>query len=137
MKNYIFEVTGEIVGKARPRMNTYTGKAYTPTKTKNYEYLVKQSFLLKYPNAEVLEGRASVSILALFQVPKSTSKKNSEKMLNKQISPTKKPDIDNIAKIVLDALNKLAYKDDTQVVDLNIAKAYADRERLIIKIEEF
>ena len=95
------------------------------------------SFLLKYPNAEVLEGRASVSILALFQVPKSTSKKNSEKMLNKQISPTKKPDIDNIAKIVLDALNKLAYKDDTQVVDLNIAKAYADRERLIIKIEEF
>ncbi len=137
MKSYTFEVTGEIVGKARPRMNTYTGKAYTPTKTKNYEYLVKQSFLLKYPNAEVLEGRASVSILALFQVPKSTSKKNSEKMLNKQISPTKKPDIDNIAKIVLDALNKLAYKDDTQVVDLNIAKAYADRERLIIKIEEF
>lgn len=137
MKSYTFEVTGEIVGKARPRMNTYTGKAYTPTKTKNYEYLVKQSFLLKYPNAEVLEGRAIVSILALFQVPKSTSKKNSEKMLNKQISPTKKPDIDNIAKIVLDALNKLAYKDDTQVVDLNIAKAYADRERLIIKIEEF
>lgn len=137
MKSYTFEVTGEIVGKARPRMNTYTGKAYTPTKTKNYEYLVKQSFLLKYPNAEVLEGRASVSILALFQVPKSTSKKNSEKMLNKQISPTKKPDIDNIAKTVLDALNKLAYKDDTQVVDLNIAKAYADRERLIIKIEEF
>lgn len=137
MKSYTFEVTGEIVGKARPRMNTYTGKAYTPTKTKNYEYLVKQSFLLKYPNAEVLEGRASVSILALFQVPKSTSKKNYEKMLNKQISPTKKPDIDNIAKIVLDALNKLAYKDDTQVVDLNIAKAYADRERLIIKIEEF
>lgn len=137
MKSYTFEVTGEIVGKARPRMNTYTGKAYTPTKTKNYEYLVKQSFLLKYPNAEVLEGRASVSILALFQVPKSTSKKNSEKMLNKQISPTKKPDIDNIAKIVLDALNKLAYKDDTQVVELNIAKAYADRERLIIKIEEF
>lgn len=137
MKSYTFEVTGEIVGKARPRMNTYTGKAYTPTKTKNYEYLVKQRFLLKYPNAEVLEGRASVSILALFQVPKSTSKKNSEKMLNKQISPTKKPDIDNIAKIVLDALNKLAYKDDTQVVDLNIAKAYADRERLIIKIEEF
>lgn len=137
MKSYTFEVTGEIVGKARPRMNTYTGKAYTPTKTKNYEYLVKQSFLLKYPNAEVLEGRASVSILALFQVPKSTSKKNSEKMLNKQISPTKKPDIDNIAKIVLDALNKLAYKDDTQVVDLNVAKEYADRERLIIKIEEF
>lgn len=137
MKSYTFEVTGEIVGKARPRMNTYTGKAYTPTKTKNYEYLVKQSFLLKYPNAEALEGRASVSILALFQVPKSTSKKNSEKMLNKQISPTKKPDIDNIAKIVLDALNKLAYKDDTQVVDLNVAKEYADRERLIIKIEEF
>ena len=137
MKSYTFEVTGEIVGKARPRMNTYTGKAYTPTKTKNYEYLVKQSFLLKYPNAEVLEGRASVSILALFQVPKSTSKKNSEKMLNKQISPTKKPDIDNIVKVIADALNGVAYKDDTQIVLVAAKKTYSAEEGLNVTVEEY
>ena len=37
-----FEVIGGIKGKARPRVNTYTCKAYTPTDTKDYELLVKQ-----------------------------------------------------------------------------------------------
>ena len=39
--NYEIEINEQITGKARPRMNTYTGRAYTPTKTKNYEYLVR------------------------------------------------------------------------------------------------
>ncbi len=43
-------------------------------------------------------------------------------MLNNEISPTKKPDIDNIAKIVLDAMNKFAFKDDTQITKLEVEK---------------
>ena len=37
MIKYEFEIPETITGKARPRMNTRTGRAYTPTKTKNYE----------------------------------------------------------------------------------------------------
>ena len=37
---YEFEVIGNIKGKARPRVNTYTAKAYTPTNTKDYEMLI-------------------------------------------------------------------------------------------------
>ena len=58
-------------------------------------------------------------------------------MLNNIISPTKKPDIDNIVKIVLDAMNKFAFKDDTQITKLEVEKIYGIEEKLQIKIEEY
>ena len=111
---YEFEVPGTIKGKGRPRVNSYTCQVYTPTTTKDYEYLVEQYFLLKYPKFKPLEGRVEVNIKAVFAIPKSTKKQDTEKMLENIISPTKKPDIDNIVKIILDAMNKFAFKDDTQ-----------------------
>lgn len=132
-----FEIPGEIVGKARPRMNTYTGKAYTPTKTKYYEYLIKKFFLDKYPDHVVLQEEAiKLTIIAYLDIPKSTSKKKREKMIRNEIRPTKKPDIDNIVKIILDGLNKLAYYDDTQVVELVVSKFYAEEPKVYVKIEK-
>ncbi len=58
-------------------------------------------------------------------------------MLSESISPTKKPDIDNIIKIILDAMNKFAFKDDTQVTKLEIEKKYARSPKVYIKIEEY
>ena len=49
---YEFEVPGKITGKGRPRVNSYTGIVYTPTKTKDYESLIEQYFLLKYPRCK-------------------------------------------------------------------------------------
>lgn len=57
-------------------------------------------------------------------------------MLNGELLPAKKPDIDNVVKAVLDALNKVAYRDDNQVVELQIRKQYSERPRLEICIEE-
>ncbi len=134
---YEFEIPGPIIGKARPRMNTRTGRAYTPPKTKNYEFTAKQWFAIKYPNFKTLEGRIKVTIIAYFDIPKSTSKKKEVEMLNQNISPTKKPDIDNITKIVLDSMNKIAFKDDTQVTELVVEKRYSKEEKLHIRIEEY
>lgn len=134
---YEFEMIGDIVGKARPRMNTRTGKAYTPTNTKLYEYSLRQWFIREYPNFKPIENRVKVTIIAYFDVPKSTSKKKEAEMLAGNISPTKKPDIDNIIKIVLDAMNKFAFKDDTQVVEINVKKIYAETSKIYIKIEEY
>ena len=61
---YEFEVPGKITGKGRPRVNSYTGIVYTPTKTKDYECLVEQYFLLKYPRFKEIVGRAKVTITA-------------------------------------------------------------------------
>ncbi len=134
---YEFEMLESIQGKARPRMNTRTGRAYTPTKTKLYEYSLRQWFCMNYPNFKPIEGRVKVSIIAYFEIPKSTSKKKEAEMLSNNISPTKKPDIDNIVKIVLDGMNKFAFKDDTQVIKLEVQKKYAEKPRMYIKIEEY
>ena len=58
-------------------------------------------------------------------------------MLDDEISPTIKPDIDNIGKVVLDALNKFAFKDDNQVCKFTIQKKYSLIEKIYIKIEEY
>lgn len=57
-------------------------------------------------------------------------------MLDGELLPSKKPDIDNIVKAVLDALNKVAYRDDTQVVELQVRKQYSERPRLEICLEK-
>ena len=72
---YEFEMIGDVVGKARPRMNTRTGRAYTPTNTKNYEYFLRQWFIREYPNFTTIESRVKVTIIAYFGIPKSTSKR--------------------------------------------------------------
>ena len=134
---YEFEVPGTIKGKGRPRVNSYTGMIYTPTTTKDYECLVEQYFLLRYPKFKTLEGRLSVSITATFNIPKSTKKVDKEKMLQNELSPTKKPDIDNIVKIILDAMNKFAFKDDTQITKLSVEKIYGTEEKVSISIQEY
>ena len=134
---YEFEVPGRVIGKGRPRLNSYTGVVYTPTRTKDYESLVEQYFLLKYPRFKALEGRIKVSIIAYFSIPKTTKKADINEMLENNISPTKKPDIDNIVKAILDSMNKFAFKDDNQITKLEVEKKYAEKPRMYIKIEEY
>lgn len=134
---YEFEVIGDIKGKARPRINTYTCQAYTPTNTKDYELLVKQYFKVKYPRYEPLNGRIFVKIVAYFKIPKNTTKKDKELISNGMLSPTKKPDIDNIVKIILDSMNKLAFNDDNQITKLEVEKVFGEEEKVYIKIEEY
>jgi len=133
---YEFEMIGDPVGKARPRMNTRTGRAYTPTNTKLYEYSLRQWFIREYPNFKPIESRVKVTIIAYFSVPKSTSKKKKQQMLNDEIYPTVKPDTDNIAKSILDSLNGIAYLDDKQVVKLEVEKYYAASANVAVMIEE-
>ncbi|CDA16100.1 MAG: RusA family crossover junction endodeoxyribonuclease [Clostridia bacterium] len=134
---YEFEIPGKIIGKGRPRLNSYTGAVYTPTRTKDYENLVMQYFMIKYPKFKQLEGRVSVEIVANFEVPKSTKKQDKILMLENKINPIKKPDIDNIVKIILDAMNEIAFKDDTQITKLNVEKKYSETESVFVKIEEY
>lgn len=136
MKIYELEIPESITGKQRPRMNTYTGRAYTPNKTKNYEYLVRQLFVYKYPKFEPIVGRVKLSVIAYFELPKSISKQKEAEMLAGTISPTKKPDWDNIGKIISDALNKFAFKDDAQIIEAIIIKKYARTPKVLVRIEE-
>ena len=129
-----FNIPGKIQAKQRPRFN---GRfVYTPKETVNYENWVKACYLEKYRNEKPFEKALEVNIIAFFEIPKSVSKKKKEQMLNNEIYPTIKSDTDNIAKSILDSLNKIAYLDDKQVVDLRVRKQYAEVPSVSVWISE-
>ena len=127
-------IPGEPIGKARPRM-TRTGIVYTPKKTINYEVLIRELFIVKYPDFQPLEGPVRMSLSAWMKIPK-TSKRKVKAMENGEIRPTKKPDMSNILKSVEDALNNLAYHDDKQIVEVEVEKRFSNRPRIELAIEE-
>ena len=137
---YVFEVIGEQVGKQRPKFSTYGGfvKTYTPAKTANYENLVKLSFINKYSDFKTIEKGKPIRVVITIvkQIPSSISQKKAKLMINGEILPTTKPDLDNICKSICDALNGIAYYDDNQIVELNIKKVYGDTPKAIIYISE-
>lgn len=128
-----FTVPGKPQGKARPRFNTLTGRAYTPNKTGAYERLVALCY--KQAGGKLLDGAIRIDIKAYYPIAKSHTKKNKAAMESGEIKATIKPDIDNVAKAVLDGLNGVAFEDDKQVINLRIAKAYANEARLEIEVE--
>ena len=128
-----FTVPGKPQGKARPRFNTYTGRTYTPSKTGAYERLIALCF--KQAGGKLLDGAIRIDIKAYYPIAKSHTKKAKAGMESGEIKATIKPDIDNVAKAVLDGLNGVAFEDDKQVINLRIAKAYANEARLEVEIE--
>ena len=131
-----FTVPGEPKGKGRPRLGR-SGHAYTPHDTANYENLVKVCFRDMYPDHVPLDAETAVGveIMACYSIPKSASKKRRLGMLLGHIRPLKKPDCDNIAKIICDALNGIAYHDDSQIYSLNVEKLYSETPRVEVRME--
>ena len=126
-------IPGKPIGKGRPRLGRYG--TYTPPKTVNYETLVKLTFMDTYKNFKPMQGAVAAKITAVFTTPQSYSKKKKEEALLK-VDYTHKPDVDNIAKIILDSLNGLAYVDDIQVSYLQVKKEYGEQEKVIVELEE-
>jgi Holliday junction resolvase RusA-like endonuclease len=132
-----FEIETKARGKERPRVNTMTKQAYTPHKTKNYEDLIKYMFLHKYGvKTKPSEKEIALKIIATFEPPKSLSKKKRQELIDGEFGYLHKPDTDNIAKAVLDALNKVVYKDDNQVANLLVIKKYGATDKVEIEIKE-
>ncbi len=80
------------------------------------------------------DAMLEVDIIAYYSIPKSASKKKREAMLEHKIRPTKKPDWDNIGKIICDSLNLVAYHDDSAVVDARVKKLYGENPRVDVTI---
>ena len=132
-----FVIEGKIKGKGRPRFSKYGKyvKAYTPADTASYENLIKLQFRISCGDW-YSELPLKMKITAIHGIVKSATKKDKAKMLSGELKPTKKPDADNIVKVICDALNGIAYKDDTQVVELGMSKIYGEQEKVIVEIQE-
>ena len=133
-----FVVPGNPQGKGRPRVGRVGGHArmFTPQKTVAYESLISLAAqqAMEKGSIQPLQGPVLLQMTMLHAVPKSWSKKKREKALTGYIMPTVKCDADNCLKAVCDALNGVAWRDDTQVVDVFLTKRYAEDPQVRVKI---
>lgn len=127
-------VFGKPEGKARARV--VKGHAFTPDKTAAYEAMVQTAFRISNPVARPLCGAVRVEIIAFYSVPKSATKAIKERMRCNEVRPVIRPDWDNIGKVVCDALNGLAWHDDSQIVEALVEKRYGLTPMVCVKIEE-
>lgn len=129
---------GNPKGKQRHRMCRIKSRkiTYTPKQTAEYEKLVRASYTAVSKRFFDKDTPLIISITALFSIPKSVSQKTKNLMLKGDILPTKKPDSDNIIKIVLDALNGVCYHDDAQICSVHFEKKYAEIPAIKITIKE-
>lgn len=133
-----FCIYGEPQGKGRPKFSVVAGhaRARTPDQTVLYENLVKTEYRSQSGERFPDDAMLDVRIFAFYSIPKGAGKKKRQAMLDRKIRPTKKPDYDNIGKVICDALNGIAYRDDAQIVDAMVRKFYGDTPRVIVSISD-
>lgn len=111
-------------------------RSVTPEGTKQYEDLVRWSFIAQGGKYGGAKTPYRVEIAARYEIPNSWSKKKRQAALDGEVRPQVKPDCDNLIKVILDALNGVAYADDKQVVFVSCRKRYAAEGSVLVKIEE-
>jgi len=134
-----YQVEGNPVGKGRPKFARRGNfvSTYTPTKTRVYEDLIKEAARKAMGSTELLETPVTVAIHITVPIPKSYSIKRIKACLSGSERPIKKPDIDNVAKCFLDAMNEIIYKDDTQVLNLHVSKVYGTTGIVEVIVSEY
>lgn len=127
------ELPGEPAGKGRPR-STRTGRHYTPEKTRSYESMVKAAAFEAMAGRPPSQEPISIVIEAFFSIPKTMKKLDRAKAEMEKLPVTKKPDGDNIAKIILDPMNKIVFDDDSQAWNIHVLKLYSPRPRVRVRV---
>lgn len=133
MNKISFTIPGVPRGKGRPRFSVRGGfaRAYTPAATRSYEGEI--SWYAKKAGCTPSKSPCQMDIVAVFPIPKSYSKKKTNDAINGILKYVKKPDTDNLSK-VKDALNQIAFYDDSQVYRETVTKMYGEEPQMIITI---
>jgi Holliday junction resolvase RusA-like endonuclease len=126
------------VGKSRPRFRRQGEfvRTYSDKKTVDYEYLVRIECMKAMGPTAPLRTPVGVYLYFKLPIPKSYSKKRTEACLSGFDKPTKKPDLDNLAKAVLDGMNGVIFLDDCQIVSLHCTKTYSTGPGIDILVME-
>ena len=123
MYRYNLEINARPIPKARPRLGKFA--VYTPEKTSDYEKLIAFEWKRRYKDL-ILKKAVKLDLLFCFKKAKSCKKDYH----------TQRPDIDNLEKAILDGLNKTAFVDDCQVVEMKSQKVFSDVDKIVITVTE-
>lgn len=129
-----FVVLGEPKGKGRPRFVRRAGRAYTDATTRAYETAVKSAAMAARGSLKPFAVPVAVYVLIVHKPPSSASKATLTAMLRGETRPTKRPDVENVTKAILDGMNGVAFGDDAQVVDLFATRWWGLEPRVEVRV---
>jgi Holliday junction resolvase RusA-like endonuclease len=149
MEPLFFSMAGMPRGKGRPRVFTQGGRsvATTDPKTRQYEASVTELARRAMGEQSPFEGPLSVSIRFRMPIPASASKRAKAAMAAGEVPPVSKPDIDNMAKAILDGMGedakrkkagmdaRVVFRSDAQIVRLFLTKEYAEKPGVDVRVE--
>lgn len=133
-----FVVYGKPVGKGRPRATSRGGfvRMYTDAKTLGFESAVADEARIAMREWQAFDTPMQMQLSAYYPIPKSWSKKKRQMAMDGEIHPQVKPDLDNVMKAVLDAMNGVVYVDDSQVINMVATKRYSSDPRVEVYLHE-
>jgi Holliday junction resolvase RusA-like endonuclease len=130
-------VEGKATTKQRQRFDPRTNRAYTPPSNIINELDVRrvweQEGKPRIPDKTPLALDVTIIVMRADSHFKKDGSLSAEG-LRHPYPENKKPDVDNAVKLVMDALNTRAYKDDVQVVKANVRRIWGEWPKTIIKI---
>lgn len=106
-----------------------SGHRYDPS-SKDKKVIRRHALQIKPPKP--IKDLLRVEVDAYFQTPTSWSDAKIERHEGRRRGKT--PDVDNIEKIIFDALNKMIWQDDKQIVESKVRKFYSNTPRTEITI---
>lgn len=115
-------------GRARSRVVHAKGRTfashYTPAKTRTYEGVIATAASAAMNGRPPMVGPVLLNFVAVVPPPASWPAWKQAAALAGHVSPTTKPDLDNIEKALLDGFNAVVWRDDVQVVAVAKSKGY-------------
>lgn len=126
-------IPGKPIAKKRPRFARVGKGVRTYSAQETEEGRVMWEIKTAWDRAP-LDRPLYVEMYFGMYIPKSTSLKRRLLMLRGDIKHIKKPDLDNLQKFYKDAMNKIVWRDDSQVCEVKVSKFYADEPFTFIKV---
>jgi len=127
-----FEIQGIPVPQKQTRFIRVTGRAYNPS---HDDVVAFQRKALPYAPCDPWRIPIRMSLWFYLPIPKSFSQRKRTQFQEGQLFPITKPDVDNLAYLVTNAMKKIFYWDDAQLVDLQLFKRYGLEPRTVVHIQ--
>jgi len=131
----IMHILGKPIPWKRPAHKVLNGKVWVFDSQKKEKEQCRWQMRSYVPSGQLLTCPCAIEFIFSFNVPDTVSRATRRQMLAGEIKHFKKPDLDNMQKFYLDAMNGFVFVDDCQVEEINAKKIWSESEgtKIIIK----